>query len=229
MHRAVLLLALAAGCASAKRPLDVPADADVGDLAGADDLAAAIDLARGDGKPADLSTPGDLPPSGCGVAQVVVNEVQTGGSGGNTDEWVELYNPCTTVVNLAGCKLAYRSATNATPTDTSTIAPLNLTIAANGYLLIANSGYSGSATPDIKPFAGSGLADTGGGVGLRDSAGALVDSMGWGSASNPFVEASTATNGAHGQSMARTPNGTDTNNNMNDFKIANTPTPRAPN
>src|SRR5581483_11126827 len=158
MHRAVILVALAlplaAGCAAVKAlPIENPdGDSSTNDLAGgADDLLAPSDLAHGlDATPPDL-TPGDAPPPTCGVAQVVVNEVQTSGSGGATDEWVELYNPCATVVNLAGCKVAYRSATNATPNDTSTIAPLNTTIAAGGYLLIANSGYSGSATPDVKP------------------------------------------------------------------------------
>jgi hypothetical protein len=229
MSRAAVLLLLAAGCAAPSHPITPPPDANPPlDLAGADD-AAPPDLARvTDGPSGDLPQ-GDLAMSGCGVAKVVINEVQTGGSGGNTDEWVELYNPCPNVVNLAGSKLAYRSATNSTPNDTFTLSPLNLTIAAGGYLLIANSGYSGAATADIKPFAAGGLADTGGAVGLRDSAGTLVDAMGWGTASNPFVETATCLNGAHGQSMARTPNGTDTNNNMNDFAIATTPTPRAKN
>jgi hypothetical protein len=229
MSRAAVLLLLAAGCAAPSHPITPPQDfSQPIDLAGADD-AAPPDLSRvTDGPSGDLPQ-GDLAMGGCGVAKVVINEVQTGGSGGNTDEWVELYNACPNVVNLAGSKLAYRSATNSTPNDTNTLTPLNLTIAAGGYLLIANSGYTGSATPDIKPFAAGGLADTGGAVGLRDSVGTLIDSMGWGTASNPFVETATCLNGAHGQSMARTPNGTDTNNNMNDFKIATTPTPRATN
>ncbi len=230
MSRAVVLVLLATGCASVTHPLASP-DADQPIDLATDDAAlddAGADLARSDGPSGDLPQ-GDLSMGGCGVAKIVINEVQTGGSGGNTDEWIELFNPCPNVVNLAGCKLAYRSATNSTPNDTNTLAPLNTTIAANGYLLIANSGYTGAAAPDIKPFAAGGLADTGGAVGLRDSAGTLVDAMGWGTASNPFVETATCLNGAHGQSMARTPNGTDTNNNMADFQIATTPTPRASN
>src|SRR5437016_1930513 len=142
MPRAAWLLALVAGCASVKAThVDEP-DADVGDLAGAgSDLAGGgNDLAGADLKIIDLSAAGDLTPPGCGLGQVVVNEVQTSGSGGATDEWIELYNPCATMVNLAGSKLTYRSATNATLNDTYTLAALNLNIAANGYVLVANSG-----------------------------------------------------------------------------------------
>lgn len=221
--RLVLVLSCALGaCAQGQRPPD-------GAMPAPDDLSPPPpDLA--DGGPPDLKAVDlagvDLAGTGC-IDQVKVNEVQTAGSVAN-DEWIELFNACTSPVNLSGSKLVYRSATNSTPNDTSTIAPLTGTLAAGGYYLVANAGFGGAA--DIKPFAAgaTGLAPTGGAVGLRNALGTLVDSVGWGSANNPLVEgaASTAPNG--GQSVARRPNGKDTNNNSVDLTPGAT-TPKAMN
>jgi hypothetical protein len=43
-----------------------------------------------------------------------INEVQTGGPLGASDEFVEIVNPCATAVDLGGWRLAYRSAAGAT-------------------------------------------------------------------------------------------------------------------
>jgi hypothetical protein len=233
MSRAGFVFALfTVGCAAVSRPLPIDGgggEIDLahsgddggdgggggGDLARVRDLAAGPDLAGSDG-------------GGCGVAAVVVNEVQTGGAAAS-DEWVELYNPCANPVNMNGAKVTYRSATNTASADTNTIANLTQTISAGGYLLIANSGYTGGATPDVTPFVGTGLAAAGGAVGLRDAAGKLVDSVGWGTANNPFVEAAAVTAPAASSSAARMPNGNDTNHNNSDFKVTASPTPRAAN
>ena len=74
-----------------------------------------------------------------------------------------------------------------------------------------------------------GLAGTGGGVGIRSANGTLVDSVGYGKATNALVEGSAAAAPAAGSSIERTPDGDDTNANATDFTIANTPTPRATN
>ncbi len=172
-------------------------------------------------------SPPDLtpPPGNCTLADVIINEVQTGGVTAS-DEWVELYNPCANPIALAG-KLVYRSA--AASNDTSTIATLTgKTIGPGGYFLVANSGYTGSATPDMTPFEGSGIADAGGGVGLRDGSGNIVDSMAWGTASNGFAQGNNAPKETSGKSIARQPNGANTHHNDVDFAVS-TPTPRAMN
>jgi hypothetical protein len=238
--RSVVVFAFLAGCAGSGQPSpydfggphgELSLDYDIGE--GPNDLAAKnhdlshVDFAGVDLSGADFETPG------CGIAQIVVNEVQTGSVASALDEFVELYNPCPTSVSLAGATLKYRSATNSTANDTCTIANLTGMIGTGttAWYLVASANYSGGGTPDQpKGWAGcSGLAATGGAVGLRDSGGGLIDSVGWGSANNPFVETATATNPAAGHSTARTPNGTDTNNNSTDFAEATTPTPRAQN
>jgi hypothetical protein len=162
------------------------------------------------------------------ICHPIVNEVQSGDSDSAANEWVELYNPCGNSITFSG-KLVYRSDTNNTSTDTSTLATItSASIPAGGYFLIANSGYTGTA--NISPFDSTsvGMADGGGGVGLRDSGGTLLTSMGWGTANNTFQQGSAAPTEATGKSIARTPNGADTHHDNVDFKSA-TPTPKAAN
>ncbi len=120
----------------------------------------------------------------------------------------------------------HRAATGTTETLIVTLAKK---ITAGGYLLVASTTFTG-ATAD-QTYGGTGkLASAGGGVGLRDTSQSLVDSMGYGSGTNnALVEGAPAAAPANGQSIARTPNGTDSNHNDADFAVATTPTPRASN
>ncbi|OLB90463.1 MAG: hypothetical protein AUI15_24790 [Actinobacteria bacterium 13_2_20CM_2_66_6] len=78
-----------------------------------------------------------------------------------------------------------------------------------------------------------GLAGTAGGVGLRDATAKLVDSAGYGTATNAFVETHTATappsTAAPGSSDIRLPDGHDTDDNSADFTVTAAPTPGTPN
>jgi hypothetical protein len=60
-------------------------------------------------------------------------------------------------------------------------------------------------------------------VAIKDADGNIVDSVGWGDATNAFVEGTTApappVAPAPGKSDARHPNGHDTNVNSTDFTI----------
>ena len=181
--------------------------------------------------PQDMATaPPDLtpPPNNCTASSLVINEVQTGSgvSGGALDEFIEIFNPCGNSVSLSGAKLVYRADTAATSDSSTLVVSISKTIAAQGYLLIANSGFTGSATPAYTYS--SGLADGGGGVGLRDSGGTLLCSMGWGTANNGFQNGSAAPTEAAGHSIARQPNGANTKHDSVDFK-SSTPTPGAAN
>jgi hypothetical protein len=228
-----LLLAVCAmvsGCAVGARPLpfeDAGVRSDLASFLIAPDLAGqqVTDLSGVDLAGVDLTG------STACTQLPTINEVQTGGSVSAADEFIELYWPCSQpglAFALAGYKLAYRSASNTGTTDTTTLVTLSGSITANGFYLVVNSnGYSGTATPD-QQYTYSGLAAAGGGVGLRNASGTLIDSVGWGTAVNPFVEGTAATAPAGGQSIARHPNGHDTNNNSTDFTVS-TPTPKASN
>ncbi len=168
-----------------------------------------------------VSTPAVVP-----SCHVVVNEVESAGSGGATDEFVELYNPCTADAVLGGGGLYYRSSSGTSDVTLATF-PAGTILAAGGYMLFVGSSYSGGGTPD--GTMSSGLAGGGGGVGVRDGAGLLLDSMGYGSATNVFVETAAAPGPGSAESVARIPNGTDTDDNSADFAVQSTPTPGAAN
>ena len=158
-----------------------------------------------------------------------VNEVMTGSTVAASDEFVEIVNTGSSAVDIAGFRLVYRSAAGTSDIVLATI-PDGTSIAAGAYYLLGGSGYAGAITPD-QSFS-TGIAGTGGGVGLRRADGSLVDSVGWGSATNALVEGSASAAPASadppGQSAARVPNGQDTNNNAVDF-VVGASTPKAAN
>ena len=163
----------------------------------------------------------------CGLRDVRINELSTGGANGATDEYVELYNPCTQAVALAGASIAYRAATSGGDNFTIVVFGATHSVAAHGRFLVANGNYAGTA--DVKPFqAGAGLAASGGGLGLKDAAGAVIDSLGWGSAVNAYVEGHPVAAPSTAQAAARKTDGLDTDDNMADFALS-APSPGAAN
>jgi Lamin Tail Domain/Collagen triple helix repeat (20 copies) len=158
---------------------------------------------------------------GSGESGLVVNELSTGTSASAGDEFVELLNAGTATVDLSGYKLVYRSAAGSSDVTLATV-PDGVSLAAGSYYLFGGSAYAGAGTPD-QSFS-SGLAATGGGVGLRDSGGTLVDSVGWGTATNAFVEgtavAAPPATDPPGTSAPRSPDGEDTGDNASDFALA---------
>ncbi|HEY1584182.1 MAG TPA: lamin tail domain-containing protein [Polyangia bacterium] len=202
-----------AGCASAE-DANTGGEHDLAALAAPDDLAAA-----------DLANDGGAPALTCGAGlHVVVNEVQVGSAASASDEFIELYNPCAVAVELAGSTLVYRAAGGVTDVI---IISLTKPIAAGGYYLVTGPVFGDLGAPD-QSYGSGHLAAVGGGVGLRDGAQLLVDSVGYGTATNAFIEGAVAPSPPNGQSLARKPNGADTNHNEVDF-VASTPTPRAAN
>ena len=160
-----------------------------------------------------------------------INEFSTGVEGAAADEFVELANVGNGAADVGGYKVAYRSATGSSDVTLATI-PEGTTIPAGGFYLLGGSAYSGSAAAD-QSFSG-GLASAGGGLGLRDATGALVDSVGWGDGTtNVFVESHPApappATAAPGSSDVRIPDGHDTNDNAADFSVSAVPTPGATN
>jgi hypothetical protein len=163
---------------------------------------------------------------GGGTGTVKVNEVMTGNVGAASDEFVELVNTGTSAVAIGGWKVVYRSAAGTSDSTLAIIAD-GTTLAAGGFYLAAGSGYSGTPTPDSTFTIG--MAGTAGGVAVKDGTGAVLDSVGYGTATNAFVEGAVAAAPAAGESIERSPDGHDTNANAADFGIATTPTPKATN
>ncbi|HVT06817.1 MAG TPA: lamin tail domain-containing protein, partial [Polyangia bacterium] len=149
-----------------------------------------------------------------GACAVKINEVQTSGSSA-LDEFVELYNTCPDEpLNLTGYSLVYRAAAGTTEF-------VRVSFTGGGfargkpYFVCANSGYAGPADARYT----DGLADAGGGLALRGPDGDIVDAVGWGTATNSFVEGEPAPAPKAGQSIARVPDGYDTGDNSADFTI----------
>ena len=167
---------------------------------------------------------------GGGSASLRLNELMTGTTGAASNEFVEIVNAGTAAADIGGFRLVYRSASGSSDVALATV-PTGTTLAAGGFYLFGGSGYAGSRAPD-QSFSAS-LAATGGGVALRDAAGAIVDSLGYGDAVNAFVEGHAApappATAAPGTSAQRLPDGHDTNDNAADFTLSTTPSPGASN
>jgi Lamin Tail Domain/Collagen triple helix repeat (20 copies) len=165
-----------------------------------------------------------------GQAVVRVNEFSTGTSASATDEFVELFNAGVGSADLGGQKVVYRSGAGTSDVTLATI-PDGTILAAGAFYLLGGSGYSG-ARPADQAFSAA-LAGTAGGIGIRDGAGRLLDSVGYGTATNAFVEARAApappATAVPGSSDIRLPDGADTDDNGADFRVTAAPTPGAPN
>jgi Lamin Tail Domain len=142
-------------------------------------------------------------------APVEINEVQTGTTTTPNQQFVELYNPSASPANVSGWQLESTSAAagrSGTVITTLATLPSGTSIAPGGYYLIGGAGYvsAGTQPPDNQSFTQTSttlLSQTGGGIALADSAGFVVDSLGYGvnvnsgyaisayqRASNEFVE-----------------------------------------
>ena len=126
---------------------------------------------------------------GSGEPELSVNELMTGVTGAATDEFVEIVNTGTAAADLSGWKLVYRSAAGTSDVVLATV-PDGTTLAVGAFYLFGGAGYvSGPAADQSYSIS---IAATGGGVGIRDAGGALVDSVGWGTATNVLVEGTAA-------------------------------------
>lgn len=160
----------------------------------------------------------------------MINEIQTGGVVGGSyvasDEFVELYNPNDCSVSLSGYKLLYRSSAGTTDQTIATLG--SVPISAHGFLVYGGTSFTG--TPD--GALSSGLKDTGGGVALSNGT-SIIHSVGWGDATNAYVEVSAAPapdvpTPTMTRSIGLSPDGTLVKDNSKDFSLM-TPTPGQPN
>ena len=140
-----------------------------------------------------------------------------------------MFNTVTAAADLSGWKIVYGWGAGTSDVSLGTLGDGTM-LAPGAFFLFGGSGYSGAHAAD-KSFS-AGLASAAGGVAIKDADGNIVDSVGWGDATNAFVEGTAAAAPtiapAPGKSDARHPNGHDTNVNSADFTIGD-PTPGAAN
>lgn len=165
--------------------------------------------------PSDTPTP-TITPTPTSL-HLVINEVFSEGTSSN--DWVELFNPTGSSVDVSGWKI--------TDNNSSDTLPLSLTpIPASGYAVIVASGSTvtvpGSAIRiELSSPIGSGLAVGGDKVIIQDLSSSTIDAVSWGSDTSVFPIPPAAP--AAGKSLARLPNGTDTDT-VSDWFSSSSPT-----
>ena len=156
---------------------------------------------------------------------ILINEIQTAGLNDEKEEFVELFNPNSVDIDLAGWYIQRKTKAGS---EYSSFAPSTLfagkNIKANDFILIARQD-SIFVTADI--FTGYTLGDFnidgGSTLVLKKPNHDVSDEVGWGAAQD--FEIAPAPNPCKGQSITRT-SGIDTENNSVDFIISDTPTPK---
>ena len=155
------------------------------------------------------------------AGQLLISEFRTRGPGGASDEFVEIYNPTNSTLVIGGLKIRGSNSAGTT-SDRATIT--NGTVLGSGcHYLLANTGYAGSVLAD--QLYGTATTDDGGLAITGSNINRIIDAVGMGTGS-AYKEGSTLTPlaGTSNQSYERKPggasgNGTDTNNNANDFSL----------
>lgn len=175
-----------------------------------------ITLAGGVGELAAVT----WPPSG----GLLLAEVVTGGVTAS-DEYIELTNAGSVPADLAGLELVYVTAAGGT-VSRKVAWSQPTPIAPGRHLLVANAIGAWASVADATYT--SGLAATGGALVLRPIGGAPLDAVGWGDATNAYVEGSAAPAPSAGSSIERRPgglegNGSDTNVNASDWVVQAAP------
>lgn len=168
----------------------------------------------------------------------VINEFQTGTVTSADDEFIEIYNPCTTMINVQDWTLNYRAANAIGGMDTHELILLAGMMTPGELRVYGGSAYTGTSL-DTWP-SGFGMAQRDGAIGLRSGptdTGPLVDSVGYGAAmvGNPFIEVKAMATMANGMSGSRLPfDGRDDDpagaadgDNSADFAVVATLTPGA--
>jgi hypothetical protein len=184
-----------------------------------------------------LAAPALANPAGTGL---VISEAYVNGGSANAsyiNKFIELYNPTSAAVTLAGDTLQYRAPTSTVVPSGSQVFALSGTVAPHGHFLIqlpSNGSTSNPGaplpTPDlstggsINPGAAGGtlfVAASTSGVLPTDPS--VIDKLGWGTSNSP--EGTAPSGNSVVLSYQRDAAGTDTDNNAADFHTA-TPDPQ---
>lgn len=173
------------------------------------------------------------------ATHVVISEIQVGEVSHADDEFVELYNPTINDIDLSGWKLK-KATESGTPID-NLVASLSGSIAAHGFFLITSPESSASNSANILYSTTRHIAANNT-VYLFDKNTSLIDKVGFGNATDS--EGTAVPNPGAGKSLERKANssstvlsmttggdefagnGEDTDNNVADFIIRDTPAPQ---
>ena len=189
----------------------------------------------GGGAPLPL-TPLSATPTAA-LLKILINEIQIEGEGGEkSHDFIELFNPATTSVNISGYRL--RKRTSGVTELSIRVFPDNSIIPALGYFIWANSDYAltGKIIPNTTTTQTIALNNS---IALLAPSpnNTIIDAVAWGTSTNPFIEPpSFPQNPKENESLGRKWSSTteggytyiDTDNNQNDFEIQR-PTPGARN
>jgi endonuclease G, mitochondrial len=163
---------------------------------------------------------------------IVVSQFQAGGAVAD-DEFVEIHNIGSVPFDLNGYRLVYRSATGSNDVGPFAAWATPTVIQPGQFYLVTSTTYTGSVVGDAtyNPSTCScSMGAAGGGLALRNGAqntGAIVDSVGWGTANNAFVETTpTGPPGNLNSQMRKLGGCQDTDNNFNDFQNSTPSMPR---
>ncbi|MEO8251476.1 MAG: lamin tail domain-containing protein [Chloroflexota bacterium] len=160
---------------------------------------------------------------------LLVSEIMTGGASAS-DEFIELYNPTARTLPIEGLEVVYVSASGATVTRKASWPTGAAGLAPGAHLLVANGAGVFAGIADVT-YA-NGVAATGGSVALRIlGATTAVDAVGWGNATNSWLETQPAPAPPAGSSLERLPGGSsgssqDTDDNSGDFATLPAPDPQ---
>ncbi|MBI3540952.1 MAG: lamin tail domain-containing protein [Deltaproteobacteria bacterium] len=183
--------------------------------------------------PSPTPAPGVAAPAAL-PGTVVLNEIFYDAVGSDTDGvlFVELYG--TPGMLIEGYKINFVDGSDGSIDDTTTL-PKGAKIKANGFYLIADAKTS---SPTSSNVSGADLIDNfdpangPDGIQLLDSAGQLIDVIGYGTGITPLAanslalfEGTSAPDVINGHSLERRSPGLDTNNNLQDFVDREVPTP----
>ena len=163
---------------------------------------------------------------------LVISQFQTAGGTAN-DEFIEMHNTSSNSVDLNGYRVVYRSSGGTN--DVNFAAWTTSVDSSAGRLLFdyVNSSYDGTVPGDFtyNPTTCScALSASGGGLAVRfgdANSGVIIDSVGYGTATNVFIETAVTNAPPANAGQARVNNGCqDTDNNSNDFSTLNPGAPR---
>jgi endonuclease I len=190
--------------------------------------------------PLDASNAADIAlyAGSSGSSELVINEVDYDQPGTDTEEFIEIYNRGTGPADLNQVVLELWNGSGTVVYDSIALSSAGLSLPAGGYLVIGTSSVVAALPPGTLSIT-FGAADNnvqnggsnGDGMKLLDGANTL-DSMSYEAVISGITEGSNHAgddNSSKQQSLARLPNGIDTDQNADDYSLTTTVTPGAAN